>query len=481
MSEPRAATQLRVRNESNEVFWRFIDRRNTNGSSGQFRFRVSTTFRGSLDYFQYTRQIRRMFTFMLNFVRLYIGGNANTRLQVVIHDHYTGRYFSTAMVRNLTSTTIMEHLVSILNSNESFNLKNSEVLINYARPFRGGAHLRRTLSSDDFVKNKRCIIAITSSNNNCFDQCVALGIAQISSPADWSAMKRSQGRQKNREIAAAEIRKTVEIEEGIMIDLTHIQAYEHVFNLSINIIRFEGLKVVYKSKSQDLENMVWFLQVSEHFHYINREHIGALWNQRHFCVKCYRGYHNVTHACILKCKVCKRPECAGVSESINDFKVVCDQCNKRFWDDTCLKTHVEKKMCENSIKCLECSMIYKPERRFKHRCGFIVCKNCCRYVSIECGHQCYHQPQKASASKPCRYFYGFLLFLMNSLGISFTTTNALWIRKDITLLGLLLFTAIVKKFFLFELPQSLWSGCYQITGSPPLMTRVRRLNRRLLS
>ena len=119
------------------------------------------------------------------------------------------------------------------------------------------------------------------------------------------------------------------------------------------------------------------------------------------------------HKCPSKCLSCftyaKDEKCEG-------NEIICKKCNRKFFGKRCFKNHLKNRskvedktdiVCDTVKKCLDCNRIITGKYVNNHRCGFVECNNCPRYVSKS--HRCFMKKVKAKggyctvdSKKPCK-------------------------------------------------------------------------------
>ena len=104
-------------------------------------------------------------------------------------------------------------------------------------------------------------------------------------------------------------------------------------------------------------------------------------------------------------------------------KIVCEKCNRKFFGKRCFKNHLKNRskvwksegkqakltdiICNTVKKCLDCSCIITGKYVNSHKCGYIECNNCNKYVSKN--HKCFMKKVKAkdgyckvNSKRPCK-------------------------------------------------------------------------------
>ena len=380
---------------------------NLNNYSGEYRFKLHDRFREqrnmpTLRITPHTLgllsgEITQLFTRMLQYVISIRRLTRLDKLQVVISDGNS--FVSTGVEPSgvLRAGGIMRLIENTLQSWESLDFNTTSVVIRYFRGIQGGAHFSTSISCIEFIKKKRCIVTIESVNSNCFFQCLVLGLAQNNDSELYREMVRDK-----RSLLQVHTNILYETSGGALgtsvVSLSEIPEYEVANKININVIEFISMSFIYKS-SYTYSAQCFFLYVENmdngigHFHYVNRERVGSLWDKRKFCFICYKGYQNIRHTCIEKCVGCKRATCEGRLHCFTEFGFLCRICNMKYYNNDCYQHHLKRK-CSRETRCVECGVIYNPKKT-DHFCGYRTCANCSACVSISETHECYHQPLHA--------------------------------------------------------------------------------------
>lgn len=361
-----------------------------NSWSGQFLYNITSTTILNLDLADIRREITAVFERMLNDARTRAGLTGRDRMQISINDRGSGFSVSTRLMLGLSGLYILDLLERLIQSSTDFQIERCDIYIVYTKSSVGGGYFETALSVSEFVKRKTYIIDIISENENCFIQCLILGLAQHDSIASYrKIMKKHEGRRKNLINRA----NSFPIQHRGGVTMKDVRIYEKEYELRILVVDIYSMKTIYKGNSK-YKKYICMLQVRDlddetkiHYHYVNKDHIGSLWANRKYCLKCCRAYQDIRHGCIEKCKACGRNTCDGSGKS-DIFVIKCDTCNLHFYDIDCFNYHMIK-LCSREKKCLGCKKIYKVEKKYKHVCGEYKCRNC--KLSVMFGHQCYHQ------------------------------------------------------------------------------------------
>lgn len=334
-------------------------------------------------------ELRQTFEMLLLEAQRFANLVPGDRMLVRITDQEIGISTGMKPFQNITADELLQKTEKV-QSQKTFQLPEMRVWVTFSKTRNGGSYSSATINPEEFVKKKRCVVEIKTTNNrnDCFFQCLAFGMADGDAYAklNWS------NAQKAREEIGESYRQVVKVHQPNQnVSFESMRAYEDILHINIYVIEFMSMKFV-RISSTNYERKMFLLYVTKdgvgHYHFINPKMVNALWNRRRFCFKCMKAYQDIRHACIKKCYGCHRNVCKGAGELLSSFRKHCDTCNLAFFDDDCFSFH-KKKLCEKEHKCRECNLIYNVSK-VDHQCGFHECLNCKEYV--EADHKCYHQP-----------------------------------------------------------------------------------------
>jgi DNA polymerase type B, organellar and viral len=354
------------------------------------------------------REMYDLFQTLLDYVRVREGLYPTDRIQIVFQD----REFvaSTKMVefQSITPQQLFEIIMAILQSQETFDFLQMEIVVRVARRQRAGAPLGMYKDFEDYAKRKGSIFYITSSYalNDCMFQCLAMGIAFYNDPDEWKRMTKNASKQSNRSNGAARIAQSINASLHQPCSFDQVEQVARRYTVNVHIFDFPSLRIVYQTQiptaSQDIYLLFQQQQNSGHVHLIHPEKVGALWKKSKFCKLCNRAYEHVTHLCLQRCRGCLRSDCegSGPNRRLRDFKELCRKCNYRCYDLICLSRH---KCDKYKRRCGTCNRVYKKTRqqdREDHQCGMYRCTYCEDWIALDQPtHQCYHQPLHKSDLK----------------------------------------------------------------------------------
>lgn len=320
----------------------------------------------------------------------------NDRMQIVLQDTRSGIMISTPYMfqRDINGEYILVLIEEYLTSMETLYLLRTKVMIKFSRGLRGGAYHKTYVGASDFVNRKRCCVKTTNNENNCFYECLALGRAQVYAPEVYKQLTSGSAKQRRHD-EARKLREICNIHEpDEMVDFASISKFERLFCLCVIVVDFRGMRIVYKGEKY-IQNYVCFLYSRDaesdvgHFDYVNRDKIGALWEKRKFCFKCFKGYQDNKHGCIEVCKACQTSECMETQVDLQELH--CRDCNIMFRNVPCFNRHLQKDICVKRRRCYDCGYIFEVRKKNPHVCYKRKCRNCKKLVDFRYNHKCYHQ------------------------------------------------------------------------------------------
>lgn len=356
-----------------------------NAYSGQYSFDMYTAMVMTIDRSSLRRfasAFAQYFTRIIQHVILLRGLPQNAKMQVILSDPSFAHPVSTPMLRRalVTPRFLLDMIIALLQSFEFLDPTLLRVRVRYSIPQQGGAYFETALSFNEFAKKKNACVFI--KGGDCFLKCLYIGLKQLEGQFNNARRRHSRVRH-------------LKFFEHDQVTLDDLKKYEEKYDVSIGVIQFLDMSFIYNGGSS--ERKLFFLFHADstglgHYHYVNYTHLGALWNRRKFCFKCYTAYKDVKHRCITTCLGCKTAECAGAGQELVSFTRTCNSCNLRFYNDSCFEYHLTK-LCKKEKKCRECGWIYKVKKDEQHVCGHRKCGNCKQLFDIAGPtHECYHQP-----------------------------------------------------------------------------------------
>jgi hypothetical protein len=340
---------------------------------------------------------------------------ATDRLQVLFRSNHPYRAASTRLLplNDITVEMLVELLEKILQSNEEFDLAQMDIVVRWARaPAGGGFYEHQGGEVHEYLKRRKSIVYIETAPGqvDCFAQCLVLGMRQWRMSA---TNYKSYCHPKSHELRQRRARQLLQYVFGNDVEphpiaLSEIPLFEVKFSISITIIEYGTLEILYRGQriahpdTGEYQHVAFLyvrgdLEAPEnmgHYHYINKDRIGSLWSRSNFCFECFKGYQDNRHACIVKCPGCHATDCNGAGQYYYSFNLVCDTCHRRFYDDDCLENH-QGYVCNSEHECSECKMLYKPRRDKEgnlqpHYCYWVRCTTCKKgYNAKRTQHKCF--------------------------------------------------------------------------------------------
>ena len=354
-------------------------------------------------------ELEETFNRMQALVTLAQNLSPNDRLRVIVTD---GNFTASTPMRplhTLTARQVFEQIAAVINSAQNFNLRKTKVTYQYVRSPAGGGttYYRKAMNFDMFVKKKRCCIEIKAYRNDCFFQCLAIGLA---TPEDYRKLTKSKRKQVFREESALTLRDPERNPVGTPVALADLPFYERRHNITIHVIHFQGLVTWYKSSFVSDRLLVLLYNENDdgegHFVFVNPQKVGALYNKCRYCFKCMAAFTQQFHSCQTLCWGCKLPNCGGAGLSSSRFPQKCERCCLKFFDQACFVHHA--KTCgklQSRQYCESCNIVYALSKK-PHRCDVHGCSNCgAEDIPNDEDHECYHQTLDELAAPSEKYIF----------------------------------------------------------------------------
>lgn len=273
---------------------------------------------------------------------------------------------------------ILTVLERVLNSNSTIALSAVRWVVKYAKQVQGGGGSGKYTFFDcrEFVKTKAsCIYIPYSRNTDCFWRCLVITLNPTHYRQQWNMLS-----------------DKLRIESGLegKVGMCDFPFIEKKFNITIFVISFDTMKFIYKGDVMGKNKLFLLLDdKSEHYHWVNPDKLGNLWERRKFCFNCLVPYTpnlNVNpegiHKCVEACEGCHTTKCRGVGKKRVFFKLRCAKCNYLVFNEECRSLH---KCNKARMLCRLCDQIY--DSKHTHICGEIFCKRCKKNVLKV--HDCY--------------------------------------------------------------------------------------------
>ena len=189
-------------------------------------------------------------------------------------------------------------------------------------------------------------------------------------------------------------------------DLSDVEKFAKHLGIEINIIDAEQFNsIVYTANhsskmNRGSEDKIYLLKNRNHFDVIKS--LTAFYDSPYYCHECKKAYtKRDKHKCPSKCL-----SCFTYATLVCDGKeIACEKCNRKFFGKRCFKNHLKNRskggkqakltdiVCNTVKQCLDCSRIITGKYENSHKCGYIECNNCNKYVSKN--HKCFMKKVKA--------------------------------------------------------------------------------------
>lgn len=343
----------------------------------------------------------------------------NDHMQFIFESHggISTKRTSTNLVpiNSITPEMLIDKIMSILSSDESFDFENTVIAVLYTRPRAGGGYLKYFNNYEQFSR-KNAIITVGSQNNTCFFQCMVLGLMAAEHPEDYKrflvAFNTNTKRQEELFRRAQILIASCPIYTEGAVTLESLNEYARYFKMNIHVVEYLSLKFIDKLvRNHERECYLIFTEDAEgqgHFDFVKKDKVGALWNCRLFCYTCNTGYRDSRHRCVRKCTACKSPDCfAGDGKKYEDRDSQCGTCGLLFFSAECCGNH----KCTDNVRCPRCDMHYKRQKEVEHECDTFYCSNCKENVPMG-EHECFHQPDTRDIELTENYcFYDYECYL----------------------------------------------------------------------
>ena len=202
-----------------------------------------------------------------------------------------------------------------------------------------------------------------------------------------------------------------------------IETFAKHLGIEINIIDVEQFNSIMYTANKSSEDKIFLLKRRNHFDVIKS--LTALYDTPYYCLECKKAYtKRDKHKCPSKCLYCfthaKDEKCEG-------NEIICKKCNRKFFGKRCFKNRLKNRskvegktdiICDTVKKCLDCNRIITGKYVNNHRCGFVECNNCLRYVSKN--HKCFMKKVKlkvATAQSIVRNLVKITIQLKRKIGV----------------------------------------------------------------
>ena len=273
----------------------------------------------------------------------------------------------------------------------------------------------RLYLTKDTVSRKNCIITVKNDDTTCLARSIVTAMANLH-PEKWTKTQLHDGFNKSRKLQNVQATKLHE-EANVEIndygnDLSDIEKFAKYLDIEINIIDAEQFNSIIYTANKGSEDKIYLLKTRNHFDVIKS--LTAFYDTQYYCNECKKAYtKRDKHKCPSKCLSCftytKDTKCGGK-------EIICKKCNRKFFGKRCFKNHLKNRskiedktdiVCDTVKKCNDCLRIITGKYVNSHRCGYIECTNCGKYVGKD--HKCYLKKVKAKGGncmtgkkEPCK-------------------------------------------------------------------------------
>ena len=298
----------------------------------------------------------------------------------------------------------IQQLANELNSMQTLDVSKEDFFAEFTlvkTPSVGGRFKKYTIKSlsyEDMLKKKKCIITIRNKDDLCCARAIVTLKARINQDAQYRNLRDGYPIQ---ERLARALHRDAQVPEQACGPL-ELNAFQAVLGPDYQLMVVEGMKgqIIYKNQAYDsAEHAIALLKIKSHYHAITS--LPAFLNRSYFCRHCERAYYHETaeqHNCKgQNCLACRRgkKQCKNFATWVKPTHY-CNECNRSFYGPDCFDAHKKgskqtKSVCKWWKKCLDCCKVFK--RHLEHQCYTAKCGNCGQTKAVN--HQCFIQPYKA--------------------------------------------------------------------------------------
>ena len=309
----------------------------------------------------------------------------------------------------LSHDVFMQKLEATLQSHEEITLDETVAfnVIHMEMPVGGKRNRRKCSDYDELLKTMRCVLRINNNTDNdrmCCARAIVTMIAKIENHPQKRSIQRGTRLQRQ---MARQLHEAAGIPIEQLCGIPEIKRFEQtpmMTNYRVVVVSRRACNYITYIGPEDRDHTIYLLQTDDHYDLITS--MKAFLNKSYYCEKCMKGYdHRRDHSCQRICKLCYGSTCPAVSRA--DEYVECHKCNRRFKNATCLKNHVENKVCETMYRCVTCDRNVSVELLKKHKrehdCSKKFCKHCQGFFPFN--HQCYVSPEPLEKNKQKSYIF----------------------------------------------------------------------------
>ena len=230
-------------------------------------------------------------------------------------------------------------------------------------------------------ESKKSIVNIKNNNNLCFHMAFTLGKILVDDP-DLPSRTSEWNRIRGKETQAHLLNRALDLFESVGLstsrsfgssDFQRVQdcfpAYQLLIVKRIQSTSKTISAPIFKGQYSSDQIILEFVDGSPgHFNLIKS--IRGYYKQPQFCTFCWVGYQK-SHVCLQTCSACySSPPCR-----ISLRKIQCESCHRVFFGKSCLRFHLEKKICVMKNFCLKCDRTFNRLEE-DHNCLHFKCKLC---------------------------------------------------------------------------------------------------------
>jgi hypothetical protein len=312
-----------------------------------------------------------------------------------------------------------------------------------------GGKGRKILNLATDIKTKQSINEIKNTDNLCALRAVVVGLTY----KDWALLGRLLGRdittndvdyiRRGRLLQGTAAKKLLELSEVEMVEkglaLNQFAKIETFLQVQIHVVSAQHMNsIIYKGNVREIK--LYLYSDNDHYHNINS--MTGLMCYGCYCEICNKGYDHKPH----KCKESSNKGCLicghATEHQAPKSWLLCESCNRFFYNQECFDTHKATKICEEMWKCKQCKAklctknctqeahictekcklgkASEREARLdstssskasleckikQHICGDWYCRNCKEQVPK--GHKCFMKPQLVKAQSEKYMWYDF--------------------------------------------------------------------------
>jgi len=304
-----------------------------------------------------------------------------------------------------------KHMVSALNSNESFTLDDSfTVSITRSRPPVLGSGKAQPIKpghkdSEVLVDRKKSIVKIKNFDDKCCARSLVVAMAIHENHEKLKQIKRGNNIQED---LAVELHYAARVPFGPcgIEELRKFQQALPNYRIVMVNVKENHQCIPFGEEGKPILAIEYNLG---HFHTITS--LKGYFQTSYFCESCLKGYQDETlHHCHGRtCFACKQNDCTDFSKKKKPY-LHCEECNRWFYGETCFQNHqifnrkqeedVDNPICATIKRCPVCCKLERCEKDVdKHQCNHSKCKSCGKYVD-QTTHQCFIQTGRKENKRP---------------------------------------------------------------------------------